>query len=490
MKEELIRLEQVSLPPYLFDINMHLNKGEIVGLIGINSLGINELITIMTRNIPIHYGHVYCDDKLVNDYLSSSRKKNRVVVIQKESMLIDSMTVEENLFILRQNAHKHLVNFKTLTGQMQILLQPLGIDLAPKTLARDLSPYEKLVVQFIKASICKAEIIILKDISNFVSEVDLKKLNEVLQFLRKLGMTFLYVCNHHQDAFRFSSRCYLMQEGRIVKHLFSYQMNDEVISHFSNIFEERVENNQRQRQYDSTNTEGSNAFSCENVVYRNIHGLNLTIHKGETVVLLDSESLVNEDLFFLLKGIAQPESGQLFVNGHYPFKHDRAVAMIEAKPVETLLFPQLSVLDNICFTSDEKIDHLWLNHSKKQSIAKELESSFGPEIYHSSLYGLNNETLYKIVYQRILLQKPSFVCIVQPFASVDMYQRIQLISFLDNFRQKGMAVLVLAVSLSDTLQVADRLVVVKKGKVERQSNRPEFFQYSNIAGSVPGTALH
>ncbi|AEV28239.1 ABC-type sugar transport system, ATPase component [Sphaerochaeta pleomorpha str. Grapes] len=485
MKEEILRLEQVSLPPYLFDINLHLNKGEIVALIGINALGIEQLLTIMCQNIPIHYGHVYCQDKLVNDYLSSSKKKNRVVVIQKESMLIDSMTVEENLFVVRNNFQKHLVNYRVLYGQLQILLRPFGIELAQKTLAKDLSSYERLVVQFVKASICKANLIILKDITNFVSEVDLNRLYGVLQFFKDQGMTFLYVCNHHQEAFRFCSRCYLMQEGRIVKHLFPYQMNDEVISHYSNVFEERVESEQRQKQYDSSRLTDSSALVCKNLVYGNIAGLELTIHQGETVVLLDNENLIIDDLFTLLKGMDVSKNGVLLVNGHLPAKNDREVALIDVKPDKTLLFPQLSVLDNICFTADHKIKHLWLDHVKKKSIAKELYPVLGKSIYKPSLYGLERDALYRIVYQRIILQKPSFVCVVQPFASVDMYQRIQLISYFDMFRQKGIAVLVLAVSLSDTLQIADRLIVVKGGRAESQSLRREFSQYIGIAGSVP-----
>ncbi len=44
MKSEVFRLEQVSLPPYLFDINLHLTTNEIVGLIGLNALGIDQLL--------------------------------------------------------------------------------------------------------------------------------------------------------------------------------------------------------------------------------------------------------------------------------------------------------------------------------------------------------------------------------------------------------------------------------------------------------------
>ncbi|NBK25975.1 MAG: hypothetical protein EOM68_28660 [Spirochaetia bacterium] len=149
------------------------------------------------------------------------------------------------------------------------------------------------------------------------------------------------------------------------------------------------------------------------------------------------------------------------------------------------MFPQLSVIDNLFFTSDGKIRHLWLRPKRRRAIAKELEPIFGEDLYKTCLHDLTQDKLHTIVYQRILMQHPSFVCAVQPFASVDMFQRIQLIQYFDAFKKKGITSLILAVSLSDTLQVADRLVILSGGKVERILNRNEFSQYGGIAGSIP-----
>ena len=485
MKHEVFRLEQVSLPPYLFDINLQLYTGEIVALIGLNSLGIEQLLTIFKKNIPIHYGHVYCNDILVNDYLSSSRKPNRVTVIQRDSTLIDTLTVEENLFVVRKGFHRHLINYTLLSTQMEQLLAPLPVKITKKTLVGELTAFEKLVIEFVKASISRADLVILDEISNFVSEIDLARLEEVMLYFKEQGMTFLYLCNHHQEAFRFCSRCYLMQEGRIIKHLFPYQMTNEVIIQYSNVFEQSMELSQRQRQYEGKGDSEYPFLVCENLWYENVHELSFSVRRGETVVLLDSENLCIGDLFTLFQGTAPPERGSLTLERKAPSKDDRTIALIPPKPYETLLFPQLSVIDNLFFTSDEKIRHLWLRPNRRRAIAKELEPIVGKDLYKTSLYDLPQEKLHTIVYQRILMQHPSFVCAVQPFASVDMFQRITLIHYFDAFKKKGITCLILAVSLSDTLQVADRLIILKGGKIDRILTRDEFSQYGGIVGSIP-----
>ncbi|MXI85772.1 ATP-binding cassette domain-containing protein [Sphaerochaeta halotolerans] len=484
MKEEVFRLEQVSLPPYLHDINIHLFKGEIVGLIGLNALGIEQLLTIFQKNISLHYGHVYCKDELVNDYLSSNHKQNNITVIERKSMLIDTLSVEENLFILKKGCKQHLIRYSLLSNQMQQLLAPLHLKLANKTLVAELTSFEKLVIQFIKAQLSRSSMVILKDISTFVSEIDLAKLKPILDYFSANGMTFLYVCNHHQEAFHFSNRCYLMREGKIIKHLYPDQMNDTIISQYSYEFKESIEEGSRQDQY-SKPPLSSRDLVCSNLWYHDIKQLNIELHAGETVVLLASENMILDQLFVLLSGVDVADSGSLLIHGKRPSLADRSIALVPEKPDQSLIFPQLSVMDNLLFTSDHKVPHLWLNRKRRAALGYELQKRFGNRLTDKVPSDFPQSYRLRLVYQRILLQKPTFLCAVQPFASIDMYQRMELISTYDVLKQRGTTILILAVSLSDTLQIADRLLLCKNGQIERQLLRHEFSQYNGIVGSRP-----
>lgn len=485
MREEVFRLEQVSIPPYLHDIHMHLYKGEIVALIGVNALGIDELLEIFQKNVALHYGHVYCRETLVNDYLGNSRKMNPVTIIERNAMLIETMTVEDNLFILRKGCRQHLIRPRMLSHQMQTLLEPLGLKIEPKTLVKDLSSFEKLVIQFLKASLARSALVILRDISTFVSEVDLIRLKPILLYLSTtMGMTFLYVCNHHQEAFRFATRCYLMREGRIIKHLYAEQMTDEIINRYAYEFTESVELSDRQNRYHQVHDKNP-LLVINQLSYGNIKNLDIVVNKQETVVLLDSENLLIHQLFRLLCQDALPSSGSITFKGTKPKCGARSLALIPTKPDSSLLFPQLSVLDNVLFTSDHKISHLWFNTRRRTALGHELESRLGDHLAHRSIGDTDQSYRLRLVYQRLLLQKPEFLCVVQPFASVDMYQRMELISWFDLFKQRGTTILILAVSLSDSLQIADRLLILKEGRVQRTLLRQDFHLYRGIAGSIP-----
>ena len=484
MKEEVFRLEQVSLPPYLYDINMHLYRGEVVGLLGINALGIDELLTILQKNISLHYGHVYCNDSLVNDYLLTYKRENNVTIIERSSLLIETMSVEENLFILKKGCKQHLIRYSLLSNQMESLLQPYDLTIEKRTLVKDLSQFEKMVVQFIKAKLTRSSLVILKDLSSFISENDLLRLEPIMKQLCKEGMTFLYVCNHHQEAFRFCSRCYLLRDGRIIKHLLSDQMTDRIINTYANAFTQLVELGDRQDQY-SEQKSCEALLRCDQVVYKNLQNLTFEVGRGETVVLLDSENLALDSVFSLLSGTSLPTKGSLLIDGKIPSLKNRDIALVPSKPDKHLVFNQLSLLDNLLFTADHKLKRLWLKKSRRRALGREMEELFGKRLDALDPYSFERDARLRLVYQRLFLQNPSFLCVVQPFSSVDMYQRIELITYFDRFKQKGASILILAVSLSDTLQIADRLLVMKEGRIERELLRRDFAQYQGLAGSVP-----
>ena len=121
----------------------------------------------------------------------------------------------------------------------------------------------------------------------------------------------------------------------------------------------------------------------------------------------------------------------------------------------------------------------------KEALAKDVYPVFGDTVYASSLYGLDPAILYDIIYLRTFILHPSFLCVVQPFASVDMLTRLKLLSYFDKFRERGITVCILSYSLSDFLQVADRMIVVRDGRVQNEYLQKDFQLYSERSGSNP-----
>lgn len=483
MKEEILCLEKVSIPPSLDDVNLYITKGEIVGLIPINILGVDELIELISDGLSLHYGYVSYNGKIVNDYLEPNPKNNNVVIIDKEPTLIDSLTVYENLFVLRKRFNQHIINKRMLFQQAIRLLDEVEIDINPDALVETLDIYEKVILQLVKAQINRAPLVVLKDISSFVNEKDILKLHKLIKLLSKKGMSFLYICNHHQEAFLLSNRCYLMKEGHMVKNLLPYEMTEDIMEYYSYVFNKSLSKEERQELYENIDSKEI-IFSIKNLYYDKLSDFNMELHKGETVVVLDSDNTIIDNLSTLFKKEIIPTKGSILLNNKEITQNDRRIAFIEKKPLKSNLFPSLSVMDNILFCADHKLKKLWLDHRIEKSIAKKLETELGNMVYEKDLLNLNEVELYKVLQQKVLFQNPDILILVQPFSFLDLYQRIRNIEYFDTLKKRGTSIIILALSLSDTLQVADKLYFAQDGKILNEYERNDFDSLSFLHGSM------
>lgn len=480
MKKEILRLEQVFAPPYLFGFNMDIYSGELDALIGFDYIGMDYLLDIIQYNRTIHYGRVFYNGVRVNDQAGAWCKQNKVIILNKNSTLTESLSVAENIFVIRSGFKRMIINRKMIQEQTLKILTDLGIAIDPCSLVSSLSPYEKIILEIVKSWISGVSLVILGNISTFLTPEEVERTIVILHTIATHGMAFLYICNHHQEAFKYCDRCFFMKKGKMVKCLEKGMMKDDIVKKYSYVFTSWLRNKQHQQLFEQKPLCVQEGFYCQ------LYDMSFSMRKGETIVVLDSDSRLINSLFELMNNGREEIDKKLRVDRKKWRIGNRRTVLIPPHPVDVLLFPQMPVLDNICFTLDDKVKHFWFTNKKKMAVAQDLYPVFGDTLYANSLNGLSDKTLYDIIYQRILLQRPSFLCVMQPLASADMMMRLRLLEYFDAFKEKGITVCILAYALSDSLEVADRLLVIKDGKIEKEYQRSEFSLYPGISGSRPG----
>lgn len=473
MKKEILRLEkvtQISQGVTLLDnYNLHIFEGEVMGLVCINAHGKEALVQLICQNVPIHYGHIYFQENLVNNYEHSSMSMNKVAVIEKQSRLVEDLTVADNIFVLRRGFRKYLIDPKILGEQFRQFTEELDIHIDADELVSNLSFFQKCVVELLKAVVASVKLVVFRDISNFISTTDLKKIHELIRHYSKCGISFLYICNHHEEAFTICDRISLMENGKILKVLNKKEFLDEMITPYTLDFSHIAS----QTSYIS----GKGILKFENVSTENIKGMSFTVEKGECIVLLDMNNTILTDMMKLMNCEIKPISGRILLEGRRFLKKTfkkREVCLIQENPTQSMLFREMSYIDNLCFLLDGKQPHMWINKNIRRSVIREYESLIGKDIYASDIMDLPPISLYNLIYYRIHLYHPKVVFCVQPFSGADMYLRHHLIELINELREKKITVIILAVSLSDSLVVADRLMIIEHGQLREEYRSEEF----------------
>lgn len=481
MREEILRMENVTSESegvmFLNNVNLHIFKGEIMGLIPINRQGKSHIIQLMCQNRPIDYGRIYFNNELVNYYEHSSYSMNRVYVIEQTSKLIQDLTVSDNIFVLRRNFKKYMINRKILKVQVNRFLEEVGVQIDPDELVINLNPFEQCIVELLKAIISGSSLIVISDISNVLSVVDLLKLHDIVKYYAKKGYSFLYIGSHHEEIFTICNRVALMKDGSIIKVLDEKELTDEMIKVYAISFEDAKPTLSK---YD-----GQGILEFENVYTNHLNNFSFSINKGECIVFFDTNNTIYSDLLQLMNGEQPLLYGEIFWNKQKLTKEmaknplENGIAVIVENATNNMLFKNLSYVENLYFLADKKIKK-FNKYKVLRSIISEYEAIVGEEIYENDISKLDLTSLYNLVYYRIHLYKPKVVFCLQPFSGADMYLRKHIADLIRELKRRGIAVIILAVNISDTLSVADRLLVIEQGSIVKEYSKEEFSSIRSI----------
>ena len=155
----------------------------------------------------------------------------------------------------------------------------------------------------------------------------------------------------------------------------------------------------------------------------------------------------------------------------------RQILFLKEEPAKTMLFEDLSVKDNLCLALDGKMPSIWLRKKVQKTVREEYRRTFGEDIFYKGVKDLTDTQKINLVYMRILLEKPKVVFMLQPFKNADISHRLQIWELQAKLLEKGITIVILAMNMSDSLAIADRLIRIGRinGKlVEKEYTQEQF----------------
>ena len=473
MRNEVLRLEKVTLREQgvtlLDNLNLHIFEGEIMGLVPIDTHGLTALCDLCAKCAPALRLCLY-REKLINTWRSPRPHYNRISVIQAKSCLVDGLTVADNIFVLRPGFRGRLMRPSAFRRQLMPFIHSIGIPIDADARVEDLTVFERFVVELLKAVVAGSRLIVLNEISTLINEAELGKLHAILRHYAAEGFSFLYVCFHFEELLQISDRTALMMQGRVVKLLEGSEMIPQSLLPYSAPYEQMVASQLARGAHQI----GGEVFSAR-LPEAAVGGLAFSVRAGECLVLQDLDNQFIDGFLGVLSGAHPPQGTRLLLCGR-PFRpgHDRRLAVIQDQPGRTMVFPGLNYLENLCFTMDHRIPSLWRSGRVKRGLRRAYTEWLGPDLLERRVEELTENERCELVYRRILLQRPDVVFGVQPFRMADVAMRMSIWRLLEELLDRGVAVVILAANLADSLSLADRLIRVRRGRPQEAFDRVHF----------------
>ena len=464
MNREVFRMERVTYQEngvtFLKDFNLRIDEGEILGLIPVNGYGLNAFLKLLEMNYPLEDGYVYSRGEIINSWKDSKRMRNRISVIGAENRLVETLSVTDNIFVLRKGFRQEVIRTGLLRRQLLPFLVDIGMDIPADVPVERLTVFQRVLLELLRAVVFGQKFIVLNEIGALISYEELDKLHKILRHYAAQGFSFLYICFHYEEASRICERCAMMSHGRILKLL---PCNDEESAErlYSAEYKKMVRVHMENRQ--EKLREQRQAFAAEHLCGEQIRDLSFSVDAGEclAVQILDNSMFLElRDFLFQEK---EPESGALLAGTRRRRNFsDRKIAVIRELATRTMVFPELSYMENLCISLSMRVPALWMKKSIRRSIRQEYGPILGEEVFDLPVSSLTERQKYQMIYTRVQLARPDVVFCIQPFKGADLPHRIHIWRLLEQLMDHGIAVVLVSLNLSDSLSMADRLLVIGK----------------------------
>jgi len=204
-----------------------------------------------------------------------------------------------------------------------------------------------------------------------------------------------------------------------------------------------------------------------------VDDVELEIGQGEVVGLLGPNGAGKTTTFYIIVGLARPDSGRVLLNGDeitdLPM-YLRARSGISYLPQEPSVFRQLTSEENLLAV----LETLPLTPEQQRDRLEELLVQMGLEtVRQNKAYTLSGGERRRLEIARSLTLQPSFILLDEPFSGIDPLTVKDLQEIIRELSRSGIGVLITDHNVRETLNVTDRAYILRNGKIFRKGRPAE-----------------
>jgi branched-chain amino acid transport system ATP-binding protein len=213
----LLKVENLSVHydgmQALAGVNLQVNEGEIVSILGSNGAGKSTFINAVSGMLKLTSGHIAFEGKSITELPAYERVPLGIVQIPEGRRLFPTMTVEENL--LMGSAFKDAKKFRKESLEEAYSLLP-RLRERRSQIAKTLSGGEQQMVAIARALQSKPKLLMFDEPSLGLSPLLVQELFALVKRISARGITVLLVEQNVKKTLQIVDRSYVLENGAIV----------------------------------------------------------------------------------------------------------------------------------------------------------------------------------------------------------------------------------------------------------------------------------
>ncbi|WP_429817364.1 sugar ABC transporter ATP-binding protein [Ensifer sp. B1-9] len=485
--------------PAIADGNLILNAGEVHALMGANGAGKSTMMNILGGVIAKDSGTIIIDGESVELGTAKRAAALGIAFVHQELTTMPTLSVAENIFIGGFPKRGPFIDRRKMIADAKGLLERVGCNVDPLTLVERLSTGDRQLVEIARAVRSEPSIIIFDEPTSSLSGPEREKLFAVIGKLRADGAAIVFISHFLDEVFRVCDRITVMRNGRTVgsyrttetdMHTIVTQMLGSVAA------SERVRLPVMAMTSPSLSARGiSSGVLVDNV--------SLEMRPGEIVGLWGLLGSGRTELVRALMGLDPLSAGTLEVidaMGHLketrPEELRRRTGLVtEDRRKEGVVLP-FTIAENIALPNIGSLSNAFgfIDRKREQDLAGRLSAELGVKStsVRQTAGTLSGGNQQKVVFAKWLPTKPQFFILDEPTRGLDTGAKAEILKLTVRLAEEGASILFISSELEELMRVADRYLVVNRGRITHElagsASHEELMQAVSGEQNIKGAA--
>ncbi|MES5819012.1 sugar ABC transporter ATP-binding protein [Streptomyces sp. RG80] len=455
-------------------VDLDVQAGEVHCLLGQNGAGKSTLIKVLAGAHQPDDGTISWRGEPVTLRSPIAAMRLGIATIYQELDLVEHLSVAENVHLGHEpTTAGFVVRGKAARASAGALLKRLGHpEIDPARLVGELSAAQQQIVSMARALSHEVRLIVMDEPSAALDPDEVDNLFRIVGDLTADGVAVVYISHRLEEIRRIGDRVTVLKDGRAVAGGLPAKATPtrEVVALMTGrnveyVFPDRP----------VTAPAGTPVLEVKGLAREGeFESLDLTLHPGEIVGLAGLVGSGRSEILETVYGARKPTSGQVLVDGR-PLKPGSVRAAVRAglglapeeRKAQALLMLE-SVTRNVSVSSMSRFSRGgWIDRGVELGAARAAtrELSLRPDNPTAPVRTLSGGNQQKAVLARWLLRGCRVLLLDEPTRGVDVGARSELYAVVRRLADEGLAVLLVSSEVPEVLGLADRVLVLREGRV-------------------------
>jgi rhamnose transport system ATP-binding protein len=473
----------------LADGSIELYPGEAHALLGENGAGKSTLVKIIAGVYQSDGGTYTYDGKARNFRGPHDSQEAGIAVIYQEPTLFDDLNVAENIYLGRQPLRiGRTINRREMRRQARAIFEQLGVDIDPNRKAKGLSVADQQMVEIAKALSKDARVVVMDEPTAALSPEEVRRLFTVVNNLRERGVAILFISHRLEEVFEICQRVTIMRDGAFVR-------TDLIGDLTINEIVRSMVGRELGLLFPKTEIRaGGEVLRVERLTREGtFYDISFTVNAGEIVGLSGLVGSGRTEIARAIFGIDRYDAGGVYINGAKlkggsPLRAMHAgIGFVPEDRRQQGLVMDYGIDHNVALASLRRLSRglflfRWAEDKLAADWALRLHLKFGKLSDEANTLSGGNQQ--KVVLAKWLAGQPKLIIVDEPTRGIDVGTKSEVHRIINELAQSGVAVLMISSELPEVLGMADRVLVMREGRLAATIDRADATQESVMMAST------